>query len=508
MTILRALFLLLLVSFPAAAVDQITGIITLTNNPVGNTNTITINGSTRTWTNSIVASPQTLIKETNSVTIATTNLLNHLSLYPPVAGQILGQTVSTNVFIRALPGRALTITVAGGWAGITYTTNAVTSATIVRVPITVEAATNQTNIASLLVDALNLSTNAFTTNANAMTNFITKGAVVGPQHITSELRLSGNLNNGTGRLSVSNLLNYGAAIRSEGSGGNSFQVGSNAQALGNLSLAAGNGAVANGLRSLSVGVNAVSTNGDNIAVGYAAEAYTNRVTAIGSSALAKEDSDTAIGYVAVVSGPFSVGLGSQLSVTGTNSVGIGYGVNVDGDYASAFGPASGSSYYGSTAVGFSAATTTTNQIRLGTADDTVSIPGVLIISGTQTNTTFQGTNVINGRIDFTAGARSSLANGYNSGTTLGTNTYFRLSGPTAAYTNAGFAAAVDGTWHKLQFDNPGLSYTILDNSGLEATAANRVYTGTGALLNSTNNPVFAELIYDGSASRWRVISFR
>lgn len=124
------------------------------------------------------------------------------------------------------------------------------------------------------------------------------------------------------------------------------------------------------------------------------------------------------------------------------------------------------------------------------------------------DSTLTGTNVINGRIDLIAGNRTTLANGYNSGTILGTNVYLRMSGPSAAYTNAGFAAAVDGSWHKLQFDNPGLSYTILDNSGLDAVAANRILTGTGGLINSTNNPVFVEVIYDAVNTKWRVIAFR
>ena len=502
------LLALLLFVLPVGAVDMITATITLTNNPVGNTNTITVNGSTRTWTNSITASPSTLIKETNAVAIATTNLLNHLSLYPPVAGQILSQTFSTNVLIKALPGRSLTITISGGWAGIVYTTNTVSDGTIFRVPITVETATNQTNIASYVASALNLSTNAIATNAIALSNFITKGASVGPQYISTELRVSANINNGTGNLSVSNLVNSGNAIRSGGSGGNSFQAGSNALARGDLSIAIGNGAVASNTTTMAIGTGAIATNDYGMAIGNGAIASVGSdALAIGRSATATGPSTQAIGQGSIAEG--SASLAVQSEVVGTNSIGIGASSSVSANTAVALGYSASVVHNNSTALGYSATTTTTNQVRIGTSAETVSIPGMLHVSGTITNATLRGTNIINGQTVYTPTANSSLANGYNSAVAVSA-AYIKFSGPSAAYTNVGFSAAniMAGRRHLCQFDNPGLSLTILHDSGLDAGDTNRIYTGTGALINSTNNPAFLDIIYDTSVSRWRVVSFR
>jgi hypothetical protein len=125
---------------------------------------------------------------------------------------------------------------------------------------------------------------------------------------------------------------------------------------------------------------------------------------------------------------------------------------------------------------------------------------------TATNAATFGTNKIAARVDFTSRANTALANGNNSGVILGSNVYVRISGPSAAYTNAGWAAEFDGSFHVLQFDNPVNNMTILDNSGLDATAANRIRTGTGAALNFTNNPVMLQVIYDATASRWRILN--
>ena len=485
---------------------MITATVTLTNNPVGNTNTITINGSTRTWTNSIVSSPSTLIHDTNAVSIATTNLLNHLSLYPPVAGQILGQTVSTNIYLRALPGRSLAITIAGGWAGVTYTTNTVTDATIVRVPITVEAATNQTNIASYLASALNLSTNALATNSTTASNFITKGASP-PQYITSELRISGNVNNGTGNFSVSNLVNSGNALRSSGSGGNSLQVGSNAVASGSHSMAIGNDAVANSANALALGIGAIATNASVVAVGKSAYGTGQGAVVIGENSLAAVEG-VSIG-AGTEAGSAGIAIGAGAITQATNAVAVGSASGATKDTSTAIGYAATAAYTNSTAVGASATTTAAYQVRLGTATETVSIPGMLHVSGTVTNATLRGTNIINGQTVFTPTSNTGLANGYNSAVAVAA-AYVKFSGPSAAYTNVGFSAAniMNGRRHLCQFDNPGLSLTILHDSGLDAGDTNRIYTGTGALINSTNNPAFLDMIYDTAVSRWRVISFR
>jgi hypothetical protein len=520
---------------PLRAADRITATISVTNAPIGNTNKITINADTRSFTNSVTGSPGTLIQETNSIPWTATNLLAQLTTYRVSQFHFLGSSASTNVRVTGAVGEALTVTLAGGWGFVTYTTQTVSSPTfVVRVPMTVEQTSNRTHIASLLVTGMSdNSTNAFATNSTAVSNLLQKG--IGPmQRVQSEVRFDGRTavssnffatNGFTANLTNinpvnTNLVNYGNAIRSEGIGGNSLQVGSNA--------------VAGSLRSAAFGVNSLATNTDSLAIGTEASATTNIATAIGNSALAIGYGSLAVGQGAVASNQFSTAIGQgafagyygtavgQGSIAtnhqsiaigvgaegqGTNSIAIGTEVGATGANSTAIGNSSTAAHNDSTAVGRSALTTTTNQIRLGTSSDTVSVPGI-IDGPTSTNATLRGTNVINGRIDFTSRANTALANGYNSGTVLGTNVYIKLSGPSAAHTNVGFASAVEGTWHKVQVDNPGLSYTLLNESGLEATPANRILTGIGALVNSTNNPVQIELIYDTAAARWRLLQIR
>lgn len=498
-------FLFILSAFGAAAASRITLTVTVTNT-AATTNTFTLNATLRTWTNA--HSSSTILTNLTGKNASATNLWDNFSRYPIGSG-ITHEMTGTNVVRFVAPfGAALSGSSAGGWATTVLSTQSGPSTFTALWPLeNIVGETNRTNQGSSLVSGMSTySTNAFATNSTAVSNHITKGASPA-QYITSELRISGNLNNGSGNLGVSNLVNSGNSIRSGGSGGNSLQLGSNALARGNLSIAIGNGALASNTTTLAIGTGAIATNDYAMAIGNGAIASMGSdPLAVGRGATAYGPNTQAIGQGSIAAG--SASLAIQSEVTGTNSIGIGPGSSVSANTSTALGYSSSVVHHNSTALGYSATTTTTNQVRIGTSAETVSIPGILAVSGTQTNTTFRGTNVVNARLDFVAGLRTSLANGYNSATILGTNVYLRMSGPSAGYTNAGFAASVDGTWHIVQFDNPGLSYTILADSGLDATAANRVYTGTGALLNSTNNPAFAEMIYDAAVSRWRVISFR
>ena len=185
------------------AADRISLTVTVTNRAV-TSNTITINGAARTWTNT--ASSLYLSTNLTSIPSTATNLFNGYASYTLGSGITHSMTTATNVVFVAPFGAALSGSLSGGWGYVTLSTQSGPSTFTALWPIeNMVGATNRTNQGSSLVYGLSTySTNAFATNATALTNFITKGAVVGPQYITSELRLSGNLNNGTGRLSMSN----------------------------------------------------------------------------------------------------------------------------------------------------------------------------------------------------------------------------------------------------------------------------------------------------------------
>ena len=533
-----AFIVLLLSCFAASAADRITATISVTNAPLGNTNTLAVNGSTRTFTNTVTASPATLIQQTNSIPWSATNILNQITDYRFSQFHFLSQTASTNFLIVGAVGEALTVTLAGGWGKVVYSTQTVSSPTfIVRVPMTVEQTSNRTHIASLLVKGQSdNSTNSFATNAVAMSNYVSRGAspqqqVASPMHFAGLVRAGAGvaLTNGftsalTNINSVSsNHINFGNAIRSEGPGGNSLQVGSNALALSLRSIAIGNGSVATNTDSVAIGSGAAATNTSSLAIGNSAIATGNSSAAIGNASKATNDSSVAVGNAAYAYGNGSTAVGAGAlaqyangSAFGQDSLATAVQGTAIGNSASASGGRSTSVGYGasaghtnSSAFGQFATTTTTNEVVLGTASEVVHIPGRME-SVVSTNGTFKGTNIFNSQVVFTPNANTGLANGYNAAVAIGA-AYVRFSGPTAAYTNAGFSAAnkMDGKMHFLQFDNPGLSMTFLHDSGLDpGNSTNRIYTGTGALVNSTNRVVHVIMSYDDAVTAWRIWSFR
>lgn len=151
---MKKLFVILAAVFlagcvPALAVDLVTATITATNNPANN-DTITVNAAVRTW-KTTVATPASQILVTNSIGATATNLYTHIAAYG-FTGPLTLVRVGTNaVSLAGQPAQAMTVTASGTWATITYTTNTLTTTYAVRVPITVEAVNQRTNIASLLL---------------------------------------------------------------------------------------------------------------------------------------------------------------------------------------------------------------------------------------------------------------------------------------------------------------------------------------------------------------------
>jgi hypothetical protein len=491
--------------YSALGGQRVTVIVSVTNSTVGNTNTFTLNGSTRIFTNDVSSSLGTLIQETNSVPYATTNFLNHVTTYTFSSGHILSQSASNVVRIGGLVDQAMVASIAGNWGFVTYSTQTVSTPTfLVRMPITVEAPTNQTNIATYIGQALDKSTYSLATNAPIGSNYLNKGsAIEGTQRVLGPVLFNqvGGTNTGltngviigargtnlTGLHGTvfqltngsyiaptlvypvaTNLTNYGLAISSPGQGTSSEQFGSGATATTNSATAVGRLATAQGIRS----------------------------SAFGASASAGADDTVAIGSAAGVDGlsPNGVAIGVNAEVSqSTNGIAIGKDAFV--------------AHTDSVAIGATAQSTDTNQVSIGSSTATVLISGRVTISGSQSNTMFTGTNTLNGDLALTTRAVTSLANGNNAGVVLGTNVNVRLSGASGAHTNCGFAATRDGDFKILRFANPGGMCVIANQSGVEPTAANRIVTGTGGELIMTNTPAYLPIIYNGTDSRWEVIHY-
>lgn len=525
-----AIILFLCCCMSASAADWITATIHVsTNAPLGNTNKVVINGDTRTFTNSVTGSPATLVQQTNSVTYTATNLLNHLTSYKVNPGYFLSQTSSTNVTVRGLVGGAMVVTIQGGWGHVTYSTQTVSSPTIVvRVPISSEAATNRVFIADGLFDAIkDYGTDSFDTNAVQLTNFITKGASP-EQTIASPLDLRGPIRNqGSGTAVIAtNLENHGRAFRSPGSGAVSTQIGSNSTATATRSVALGVSANASAADSIAIGVSPTASGQFSAAIGNSASATAQAATALGQGADASGVNSTAIGASANSSGRNASAVGNSATATETNAVAVGVGATAsayrsiaigdDNTAASeigaiAIGAEAVAQYQDSVAIGPSdsgtgeiVSTTKTNQIRLGTTRHTVSVPG-LIDSPTSTNSTHAGTNLWNGDISFQRRANSSPVNGDNAGVVLGTNVVIAITGPTTIGSYVGFLAERGDSFHFIRFSG-AVTNIIKNQSGVEPTAANRIITGTGGDLALTNEPSWIQVIRNGSSDRWEVIA--
>lgn len=453
----------LVLALTASAAERITATVTFTNAPTTNGMTFTVNGSTRTWTNTVFVSGTQIL--TNLLaTGSKTNFYRHVGL-APFSQVVIQDTGPTNVTLTGNSGVAMAVSASAGYVSIVLSTQTVSSAVDVRVPYTVEAAAQQTNIWSLVGAALNFQgiTNPINEASQIATNLVGRTnaqTITGVKTMTSPILKTPILTNG---------VNYGDAFASPGSASGSDQFGGGATASGASSTAVGRDAIASGPFSI----------------------------AAGNSASATKESASAFGYSSAATGTNATAIGAVANATKTNSTAIG---------AYSF-----SDYTNSTALGFGATTTADNQTMLGSSSVSTVVNsylsvlgGLTVVNGT-TNMTHRGQNTFPAGADVTF-ARfpvTSLANGVNAAVPVGTNVFIEVSGPSSAFTIDGIANGRDG---KIVYiiNQTGFDMGIAHQSGSEGTAANRIITMTGATRTATGNGA-ATLIYSGSASRWILI---
>jgi hypothetical protein len=492
---------------PAVASEFITATITITNVPNTGSN-ITIKASTRYWgTNQTSVN---ILTNLASVNKSATNLFNQIA-GNAVLGVIPGWSATNAIVLR---GVDLTVSVSTNWATLTLSTNAGPELYSVMVPFPNLSATNRTNTANFLVDGLNTNaTVTFNTNAALLANYVHTGNGAA-QRVTHQVAFdslsgtnSGLTNgvyyNGTNVNPVNtNLINYGNAIRSEGSGGNSLQVGSNAVAMGLRSVALGADAMATNIDSVAIGTGSISTNQYSMAIGNSARAANSEAMAVGRNAVAAGNSSLAFGSGALAQDFGDLTLGAGAEATGGENVTLGTSatINTSSNCVAIGSSASITSLTNSVALGSGSTATANNQVRLGTSAEIVSIPGRLA-AATSTNTTMTGTNKAN-VLAFTRYAISTLANGNNAAVPIKTNTFCEVSGPTGIFTVNGVDATgvMDGQLLIL-LNQTTFAMTVAHDSGTDPTAANRIYSMSGADRATTGNGA-ALLIYNASVSRW------
>lgn len=525
-TLLKLAFLL--AALPSFGASQITATITVTNNPLTG-DYFTVNGTyTRTYA---AARTATTINTGATLYNATTNLWLQIGSYP-IAGITPYLTSSNKVSLIALPGSSLSITLATNWGTVSYSTTAVTTAQIVRVPMSVEPTSERTNIASQLARDLEASSpTAFSTGTTLLGNYVDKSTA---QVLTGAKTLLS--------VTTSNLVNVGSAVSSVGTGTESEQFGTGARATNLQSLAVGKSALAGSVYSIAIGNSAIAitkdgaaaigngataTGEDALAVGSASSASGTNATAIGNGAQASATSSTAVGADALASGSTSVSLGAG-SESSSSGIAIGPTSVATAAKAIAIGSSASVTYQNSIAIGYGVAPTASNQVVIGDSSQLVSVSGRisatsvtnatyygtvgslsggLIYGGTVSNETITASVITNSTatgIAFPESLHTTLANGANSGVVF-TNVFNRIdAGPTGAFSIAGVSGGSNGRY-LIIYNATGQNMTLSHQSGTEATASNRIITMTGADVVTTGNGS-AVLIYDSNASRWILIS--
>lgn len=387
------LFILSIFSMPPTmeAQTRITATITLNTSPYPtNGDTVTVNGSVRTWVN---ATPTvTQILEDPTIGGCATNMFDAFSANGFTGPLYLAQPSSNVITLQGQIGQALTVTLSpSGIGSVTYYSQTVVSGVPVVVPITSEIqSTTAVMIASELVTNINtLSTNPFTANLLPTNNFLPATNANG-----------GTISNlqATNLMGVVPLTNLPAAVT------NASQY-----------IAATNGNAAT-LTNLQAG-NLVGT-----------VPLTNLPTAVTNTSQ----------YVAATNG-------------------------------TAINP---------------------------------TLSGGQSLSHTNQSSIFSGTNNWVGDIAYPGVALGTLATGENADLVTSTNIYIRVSGPTGAFSIDGMAGGREGRQLLIENDT-GYTLTVRNNSGLESTPGNRIYTGPSAADQVfIGSPSIIAFIYNGTSARW------
>ncbi len=383
------------------AADRITVQIVVTNAPDAG-ETLTINGDTRTWAET-VTSPASEILTAPSIGGATTNLWRAVTT-AGFAGPMMPIWAATNeIRLTGAVGQMIAASFTGNWGVLTLSTQTVSQAFVVRVPITAEpTASNRTNIISLLISALfnsGLSTNQVAGNSSAMTNFVN---LTGTQTIGGYKKCDGFL-----ELLAGGILDVrsNAVITFDPGAYMLFMTNVNiVDSLGVPKWVFSSVETAKGITTFQDLTNKLAglVAAANTWSGTNSFAQITNTPIVGSTITGSSFSGT-IGTAAggtisettltngVHRGAFrsyandasnlEAGTGAAVTNGFTGGVALGQNARVGANNGTAVGNGANASYANAIAIGHSAAATEAGQVRLGTTGEYVSAPGGLRAGG-------------------------------------------------------------------------------------------------------------------------------
>lgn len=516
-------------SVPVQSAEIVNAAFTFSGTP-SDGDTVTVNSTVRTFRTS-PSTPSTEI-EIDGQNGSAENMYQHYLNYPE-SGLRVAYNAADIVTLSTFPTTSISASESSAVIAVALSTNSFAESQVVRIPASSVAdtgSTNRTYVADELADWLSdYNTNpiefpdgavgtpsiSFQSDTDSGIYWISanKWALVANGAVQAyiengTLTYTGNLVGTNGTLTsvtlaspaTTGLVNSGSAISSTGGGSSSEQFGTSATATGNNSLAVGNTADASGTSSTSIGYNSEASATSTTALGVAATASAINGIAIGNNSLASGAAGISIGESSDATGANTVALGDSAQATADGAQAIGSNSVASDTNTATLGYAAVADEAGSVAIGYLANTTAEDQIRLGTSSDFVSIPGDLDVDGDIYEA--QIYQLETPRLDNT-----SLSSGNNAAVNISTNAFVRISsGPGAAFTINGIAGGADGRRVTI-YNATAFNMTIANDSGVDPTAANRIYTLTGSDYATTGTGAVS-LIYDSGASRWILISAR
>jgi hypothetical protein len=425
-------------------------------------NTLVINGATRTWKTS-VTTPATQIAIAATAALSKDKLFLHIAANPYSGPLILQSVDADSIKLTAQVDGALAYSQTGSWATFTLSSLVVVSAYNVRMPITVEPAATRIVIANDLVTAMASATGTFGTADAHMANF---ASLTGTQTVTSKTLQSGNLDSITIRngstdnnTSIETTAYQGIHFNNYNNTARKFTIRPNNNGYPSIFDTSG---LATDDDDVSPTDATLSANGDALLNVYGADARYLRKTAAN-----------------IITGAITTS--ANITATGVST----------------FSNINASTINGSTIATAASIGGTIGALSLGTISNTT-IVGATVTGQIKFDSDGQ---LHHGRLD------NTTITGGNATLNPDKATFIRFTGLTADVNLVGISGGADGRMLYIYNNHDSWDLKIMNDSSLETTAANRIYTNTKADKGGSNGMNMGIFIYDSSASRWIMLSW-